>query len=314
MFNGGFNFNFNFTPQNSQTINDLFIYHINQLQRFLSYSLINHIQKIENEGKINLRDNNNSISQKMKIINNDTLEFKENNKYNINYIYKGENQSVNIDNKNSIDTLNQLKSKNLNKKDSSENYLGKKRKHVNSYKKQKKHTKFCEDNLQRKCISIIINNGLKFINKKIKKIYNGNIGNGINCKQLVSIQLKPNYFTMDFTKNLLHKTLGEIFSDNISIKYTNYLANYNILMIKKLLNEKDQDKRIYLEKLFSITFLQCVKKFAGIYNSEELDGFITFNEYKDKLNQDPEYIKAFQDYLINFEENMKRKKRKEKIQ
>ena len=85
-------------------------------------------------------------------------------------------------------------------------------------------------------------------------------------------------------------------------------------MIKKLLNEKDQDKRIYLEKLFSITFLQCVKKFAGIYNSEELDGFITFNEYKDKLNQDPEYIKAFQDYLINFEENMKRKKRKEKIQ
>ena len=312
MFNGAFNFNF--TTQNSQTINDLFIYHINQLQRFLSYSLINHIQKIENEGKINLRDNNNSISQKMKIINNDTLEFKEYNKYNINYIYKGENQSVNIDNKNSIDTLNQLKPKNLNKKDSSENYLGKKKKHVNSYKKQKKHTKFSEDNLQRKCISIIINNGLKFINKKIKKIYNGNIGNGINCKQLVSIQLKPNYFTIDFTKNLLHKTLGEIFSDNISIKYTNYLANYNILMIKKLLNEKDQDKRIYLEKLFSITFLQCVKKFAGIYNSEELDGFITFNEYKDKLNQDPEYIKAFQDYLINFEENMKRKKRKEKIQ
>ena len=312
MFNGAFNFNF--TTQNSQTINDLFIYHINQLQRFLSYSLINHIQNIENEGKINLRDNNNSISQKIKIINNDTLEFKENNKYNINYIYKGENQSVNIDNKNSIDTLNQLKSKNLNKKDSSENYLGKKRKHVNSDKKQKKHTKFSEDNLQRKCISIIINNGLKFINKKIKKIYNGNIGNGINCKQLVSIQLKPNYFTIDFTKNLLHKTLGEIFSDNISIKYTNYLANYNILMIKKLLNEKDQDKRIYLEKLFSITFLQCVKKFAGIYNSEELDGFITFNEYKDKLNQDPEYIKAFQDYLINFEENMKRKKRKEKIQ
>ena len=312
MFNGAFNFNF--TTQNSQTINDLFIYHINQLQRFLSYSLINHIQNIENEGKINLRDNNNSISQKIKIINNDTLEFKEYNKYNINYIYKGENQSVNIDNKNSIDTLNQLKSNNLNKKDSSENYLGKKKKHVNSYKKQKKHTKFSEDNLQRKCISIIINNGLKFINKKIKKIYNGNIGNGINCKQLVSIQLKPNYFTIDFTKNLLHKTLGEIFSDNISIKYTNYLANYNILMIKKLLNEKDQDKRIYLEKLFSITFLQCVKKFAGIYNSEELDGFITFNEYKDKLNQDPEYIKAFQDYLINFEENMKRKKLKEKIQ
>ena len=137
MFNGAFNFNF--TTQNSQTINDLFIYHINQLQRFLSYSLINHIQKIENEGKINLRDNNNSISQKMKIINNDTLEFKEYNKYNINYIYKGENQSVNIDNKNSIDTLNQLKPKNLNKKDSSENYLGKKKKNMLILIKSKKN-------------------------------------------------------------------------------------------------------------------------------------------------------------------------------
>ena len=302
MFNGAYNFNF--AIQNSQTINDLFIYHINQLQKFLSYSLFNHIQKIENEGKINLRDNNNSISQKIKIRNNDNLEFKEYNKYNINYIYKGEgeSQSVNIDNKSSIDTLNQLESKNLNKKDFSENYLGKKR----------KHTKFSEDNIQRKCISIIINNALKFINKKIKMIYNGNIGNGMNCKQLFSIQLKPNFFTIDFIKNLLHKTLGEIFSDNISIKYTNYLANYNIMMIKKLLNEKDQDKRMYLEKLFGITFIQCIKKFAGTYNSEELDGFITFNEYKDKLNQDQEYIKAFNDYLINFEENMKRKKMKEK--
>ena len=305
-------FNLNFTIKNLQAINDLFIYQINQIQRFLPYSLINYIPKIEEVEKINLKDNNNNIiSKKKEIGNDDNFVFKEYNKYKIDEINKGEKLSVNEDNKKgSIDTSKQLKSKYLNKKDFSENHLGKKRKNINSNKKQRKHTKFSEDNLQRKCITIIIHNTLEFINKKIKKIYNGNIGNGTNCKKLVSIQIKPNYFTIDFIKNLLHKTLGEIFSDNISSKYTNYFPNYNDLMIKKLLNEKDQDKRTYLEKLFDITFIQCVKKFVGIYNSEELDGFITFNEYKDKLNQDPEYLKAFKDYLINFEENIGRKKSK----
>ena len=153
---------------------------------------------------------------------------------------------------------------------------------------------------------------MEFINKRIKKIYNGNIGNGMNCKKLLSVQLSPNILTIDFIKNLLHKTLGEIFSDNIRIRYTNYIPDYNFLMIKKLLNEKDQDKRIHLEKLFGITFLQCVKKFAELDNSEELDGFVTFNEYKDKLNQEPEYLEALKDYLINFEENIRRKKAKNK--
>jgi hypothetical protein len=202
-----------------------------------------------------------------------------------------------------------LKSEYLNKKNFSENNLGRKRRNNTSYGK---HTKFSEDNLQRKCINIVINNTLEFINKRIKKIYNGNIGHGINCKKLNNVKMysKPNFYTIDFTKNLLQKTLGEIFSDNISLKYTNYLADYNSLTIKKLLNEEDQDKRMYLEKLFGITFIQCVKKFAGIYNCEELDGFITFNEYKDKLNQDPEYFRVLKDYLINFEENIGKKKSK----
>jgi hypothetical protein len=304
MFNGIFNLNF--IIQNSQIYNDLFIYHINQLQKFLSYSSINYIPKIEKEGKINLRDNN-------YIRNDDSFVLKEYNNYNMSDIYKEENLPINVDNKNGpVDTLEQLKSKYLNKKDFSEINLGKKRKNINSKKNHRKHTKFSEDNLQRKCITIIINNTLEFINKKIKKIYNGNIGNGMNSKKLVSIQLKPNSFTIDFIKKLLHKTLGEIFSDNISLKYTNYFPNYNALMIKNLLDEKDQDKRKYLEKLFGITFIQCVKKFVGIYNSEELDGFITFNEYKEKLNQDPEYLKALKDYLINFEENIRRKKPKDK--
>jgi hypothetical protein len=308
MFNGSFNLNF--TSTNLQSIDDIIIYDINQFQSFPSYSSINNIPEIKEEGKAYSKDNN--ISQKFKNKNDENLSFKEYNKFNINKIYKRENASINKErNKVSVDGLKLLKIGYLNKKNFSENNLGRKRKNYSSYGK---HTKFSEDNLQRKCINIVINNTLEFINKRIKKIYNGNIGNGMNCKKLNNVKMysKPNFYTVNFTKNLLHKTLGEIFSDNISLKYTNYLADYNSLTIKKLLNEEDQDKRMYLEKLFGITFIQCVKKFAGIYNCEELDGFITFNEYKDKLNQDPEYLKALKDYLINFEENIRRKKPKDK--
>ena len=302
MFNG--NLYLKFTSTNMQSIDDVFSYDASQFQSIPSYSSINFIPEIKEEGKIYSKDNN--ISQKFTITIDDNSSFKE--KYNINNIFKGENISINK--KRKIDTLDQLKEEYLNKEDFSEINLGKKRKNINS----RKHTKFSEDNLQRKCITIVLNNTFEFINKRIEKIYNGNIGNGMNSKKLINVKLytKPNFSTIDFTKNLFHKTLGEIFSDNISMKYSNYLSNYNSLMIKKLLNEKDQDKRMHLEKLFGITFLQCIKKFAGIYNSEELDGFMTFNEYKDKSNQDPEYLKALSDYLINFEENTRKKKPKEK--
>ena len=293
--------------QNSKGIDDLFIIDVNQFQDSPLFSSKYYIPEIKDKEKINSR---NSISKKIKNENDDNFEFKENNNYRIEEINKIGKLSINVDTKKMQEnSLRPLKSKYLNKKYFSLKKLDKNRENFNSFEK---HTKFSSDNLQRKCLTIILNNTLDFINNRIKKIYKGNIGNGMNCKKLLNVQLKSNLFTIDFIKNLLHKTLGEIFSDNIRIRYTNYIPDYNFLMIKKLLNEKDQDKRIHLEKLFGITFLQCAKKFAELDNSEELDGFITFNEYKDKLNQEPEYLEALKDYLINFEENIRRKKAKNK--
>lgn len=292
--------NLNNLIQNPDIMDDLFNYDINLFQNIYSFPSKKHFPEIK-EGKIFAKDN--SKSQQCKIKNDSNLEFKENK---IDEFNNKEYFSINDKKKNdSVDILEKLKAEFLNKKDCSEKKLGKKREFV-------KHTKYADDNLQRKCITIIMNNILEFINKRIKKIYNGKIGNGMNCKKLLNVQQKPNFYTIEYIKNLLHKTLGEIFSDSISIKYSNYLSNYNILLIKKLLNEEDKDKRIYLEKLFGITFLQCAKKFAGIYNCDELDGFTTFNEYKNKLNQDSEYLEALKNYLINFEENIRRKKPKEK--
>ena len=303
MINDDFDLNFNIP--NLPNIDDISIPDGNQLQSIPSFSSMNFI--IDEKGLINPKEN--FISPQFKEINIDNYKLKDNNSElldNICEINKWDKTLINIGK--DIETVKPfkiLKTKDLKLKES-KILLNKKRKNNSN----EKHTKFAEDNIERKCINIILNICLEFINKSIKKIYNGNIGKGVNCKQLFSINLQPYFYTVDFKKNLLHKTLGEIFSDQISMKYTNYLSNYNIMMIENLLNEKEQDKKKYLEKLFGITFLQCVKKFVGIYNSEELEGFITFNEYKGKLNEDSKYLQVLKEYLINFEENINKKKSK----
>ena len=303
MINDDFDLNFNIP--NLPNIDDISIPDGNQLQSIPSFSSMNFI--IDEKGLINPKEN--FISPQFKEINIDNYKLKDNNSElldNICEINKWDKTLINIEK--DIETVKPfkiLKTKDLKLKES-KILLNKKRKNNSN----EKHTKFAEDNMERKCINIILNICLEFINKSIKKIYNGNIGKGVNCKQLFSINLQPYFYTVDFKKNLLHKTLGEIFSDQISMKYTNYLSNYNIMMIENLLNEKEQDKKKYLEKLFGITFLQCVKKFVGIYNSEELEGFITFNEYKGKLNEDSKYLQVLKEYLINFEENINKKKSK----
>ena len=308
MINDDFNLNVNFPK--IPNIDEISFSGSNQIQSIPSFSSMN----FNLEEEVIMDSKENIISPQFKQIYIDNYKIKENNKEeldNICEINKGDKNIIILEKeKEPVKPAEVLKSKLFQTKDSSKTLINKKRKSKSN--SNEKHTKFSEDNLQRRCITIILKNSLEFINKCIKKIYNGNIGQGVNCKKLFSLNMKPYFFTVDFIKSLLHKTLGEIYSDKISDKYTNYLPNYNCLMIQSLLNEEEQDKKKYFEKLFKVTFLQCVKKFVGIYNSEELEGFITFNEYTDKLNEDPTYLKVLKDYLINFEENVNKKKSKSK--
>ena len=56
--------------------------------------------------------------------------------------------------------------------------------------------------------------GLDFINERIKIIYNGNIGKGVNIKQLVDLNwAEKSHNSINYYNNILTKTLGEIFSE-----------------------------------------------------------------------------------------------------
>ena len=185
--------------------------------------------------------------------------------------------------------------------------LGRKRKNDTTIGK---HDKYSEDNLRIKIKNIVINYALEFINEKIKNIYQGNIGNGINKKQLLQINKKYKYDTsIENNKNLLYKSLGEIFSGDISTRFNIKYPEYNKHIIQSLLHEKDENKRLALKRLFDIQFLKCIETFSGNNDYDELKGFKQFKDIKGSLKDDEQvYIEILENYAKNYENNIKDKK------
>ena len=183
---------------------------------------------------------------------------------------------------------------------------------MNNQNNQHGHTKFSQDLLISKCKFILINKLLLFINKKLIEIYNNEICSRICFKQLKKINrniiINSN---VDFNKNLLTKTLLEIFSEPICPRITNALPDHNKNLIKSLLNEKDDDKRYYFENLFNLYFLECIEHFTNKRTIDELQGLKTFNEIKndkDELKEihidleDKDYLDKIEYYFNHFEE------------
>ena len=196
---------------------------------------------------------------------------------------------------------------------------GRKRKRENDNKSE--HNKFSDDNIRRKIKSLLLKYIFIFINETINIIYNGDIGKGIFKKELKTlVQSQISNATIEFNKELLDKTLEEIFSENISGKYTNFPKNYNKLVIQSLIiNEEDENKRKYFKKLFNLTFTDCLKQFRGEKKFEELEGFVLFDnineiqfEYLKKYKDGKEYINQLRHYLKNYENITNAKKGKKK--
>ena len=208
----------------------------------------------------------------------------------------------------------EIKNKNNKKK------FGRKRKRNNEDKlnqgiEESDHNKFSDDNLRRKCKHLVLKYALIFINNKIKDIYNGNIGNGILRKELKTINHFQKYnIKIDFNKEFLTKTLGDIFSDDITRRFAYVPLNHNKMIINYLMNEKDENKRIYFYKLFHINFMECLNHFIGKDFICELKGLKCLEEIKkdEILDRYPldgeEYFKNLFFYLDNYEEIINSKK------
>ena len=166
-----------------------------------------------------------------------------------------------------------------------------------------KHNKFVDDNLRRKSKHIILNSLMNFINEKIANMYKGDIGQGMLIKKLLTLnhQQKANSM-IQYNKDFLSKTLMEIFSENISTRYSNYPPEHNRNLIAKLLNEIDEEKRIYFNNIFKLTFRQCLNHFNKKNVIYELNGVLKiFDKEIEKYKNEPDYKECLEYYLKNFE-------------
>ena len=170
--------------------------------------------------------------------------------------------------------------------------------------------KITNDNMIRKCKHLVINNCIEFLNFQIKKIYHNNIGEGILIKKILDInQIQKSDNKLESTKLFLNKKLSEIFSFDISSKYTSFLPEHNKILISRLLNEEDIEKREKFQKIFNLTFADCIQLFLGNNNKYiEFEGFPVLDEIKDELNEDNEYLEKIKNFLLNFEDIIKHKK------
>ena len=229
------------------------------------------------------------------------------------------NKSKNKDNKDGMNKIkadetfsNYSNEKNKNEKKQN-NLLGRKKKGESG--RSCRNNKYSDDNLRRKTKHLVLDNVLKFINEKIKEIYNGEINHGIFVKKLLIINKKQKSdVSVQFNKEFLNKTLGEIYSQNISTRYNSYDPCHNIKLVKILMSDKDEDKKNYFKKLFSITFIDCLKHFRGTQKIEELEGLKEFNNIKSQYKDDVDYLRSLENFIMNYEEITNSKKQENEIQ
>ena len=171
------------------------------------------------------------------------------------------------------------------------------------------HNKYSDDNLRRKVKHLTLKKLLQFINKKIEEKYKTNIGNGVFIKRLLTInQKQKSDATIQFNKDLLKKPIGEIFSENISTRYTNYPLSHNKSLIQLLLKDEDINKRIYFNKLFNLSFLDCLKHIRGSEEIEELIGLEGLDSIKKEYEDDKDYVYLLDRYFKEFESNLYNKR------
>ena len=188
------------------------------------------------------------------------------------------------------------------------NFLNQKTKNEVEFKRD--DNKCHLDNLLRRAKRIAFDSILKYDNIKIDELYDHNIGNGVNKKELLKInhsQIKCSGTL--FNKDLLKKTQGEIFSEEITTRYSSFPLDHNKQLIDKLLNEKDEIKRDKFNKIFNKTLCDCMEHIIGNKNFEELAGLEKIYEEKMiELNEEEEYKDELRKIFNNYQKIFNNKK------
>ena len=180
-----------------------------------------------------------------------------------------------------------------------------------------KHNKYSGDNLIRKCKRILLHYLYVLINNIIEDIYKNEKGYNKKTKRLLKInQFQIANSDVNFNKEFLNKKLKDIFSDNVTLRCKKYGLEHNKILINKLLNEEDNNKRLLFTKIFNLTFFECLEHFRGTNYIKELDNLVQYEDICKNFEIDEDYLFSFKYYIENYEKiikgkNARRKKEKQ---
>ena len=229
---------------------------------------------------------------------------KDNSKRNINDIKQNENKVIYESHDFSSNYRKQSIQNSIKSNDPSEPDKSEKSVSTNpSIKKMKKRKEKGKNTnkkvLKIKAKKIIMNTLISYMNDSIKKVYGGKIGEGVIRKIIRAIKSSESEnVTINHNRQLLYKTLKEIFSEDIGAKYTSVLPNNNKIIINDLLNEENEDKRKKFNDLFNKTFRDWVLMLSE--PKGELKDLYEKELYKRKKKDENEVYKI-NEMIKNFE-------------
>lgn len=176
-------------------------------------------------------------------------------------------------------------------------------------KKNTQSSKYNYENIKRKVKHILLECIINFLNKKLREIYNSKIGKGIVQKQFKTLnQREKSESNIQFNKDFLHKTIGEIFSEKISSRFTNYNPYHNKNLVDSLLNENNLSIQYYFKQLFSLTFFEYLQNFRGSKIIPELKDMPSLDEVLENSSYDPDYIENLHYYFDKYEDITNKKR------
>jgi hypothetical protein len=189
------------------------------------------------------------------------------------------------------------------------NFLGRKKKNSGEIGL---HNKYSENNRVRKFKVIMKDALLDLINSKIKENINLTLFIGqkefvvdgllnISQKQIISTNVMDN-------RQLLDKTIREIFSDEIAQNFRRYPKNYNKIVIDKIYEIENEEKII---PILDLKFIDCIKYFRKEENYMDDERFFCLKGLEKKFENlsidlinegnDEKYINMLFDLIYNFE-------------
>ena len=255
------------------------------------------VDKASNNSNINGLNNNSNISEINDIGNIQTNDIKSS---------KNESVINNEENNSKVIIANDNQNTDTNS-NNNEYLLNKKRKRSN--KLINELNCYNPDKIRKKIRIMTLRSVGFFINKQIKIIYNNDIKKGILERQFIEMNKKNlSHSTVEFDKNFLKKKLKEILSEKISEKYSNYPPDKNKKLVEELINSEIGGP--YFQKLFELTFLDCLEHIRGSKKFNELIGLmnmekmLNYEEFKIDKND----IQLYEGFINTYEKIINEKK------